>query len=101
MIQFQTLMLEPEIFHVEVTVGDSMQSVQIRAIPLLAQEEFKTLVLQFAQDSRPCKLKFWQLDRVWSQCDHRFKEIERSLEFRNNAWEVNENERVSANYATA
>ena len=79
--------MEPILYDYEITIGSQVQKGQIETLPMMAQAEFINIVKTIAYDQRPCRVKFSFVEEIWSQIEQRWKQLEMSIEFANNACE--------------
>ena len=78
--------MEIETFTLEINSNGQVQIHTLQTLPLMAAQQFQSLVAQAVSTSVPCKIKMTKKEEFWSELDQKFKMCENALEFRNNAY---------------
>ena len=75
-----------ETYSLEINYSGQVQIHTLQTLPMMAAQQFQSLVAQAAGTSAPCKIKITKQEEFWSDLDQKFKPRENVLEFRNNAY---------------
>ena len=78
--------MQPKVYKAEITIDGKVQVKQLQTISVFAEQEFKALAMQAAQDPRPCKVKFSWNENVWLERSLIYRNLELSVEFMNWAY---------------
>lgn len=77
---------EMETYTLETTVDGHTKIAQFTDYPLFAAHTFHGLIMQAAKDPRPCIVKISKKEKVWLELSQKFRILDSSLEFKNNAY---------------
>ena len=78
--------MDLETYTLEINSNGQIQRHNLQTLPMMAAQQFQSLVVQAARSSSPCKIKMTKQEVFWSELDKKFKHRMNGLEFRNNAY---------------
>ena len=78
--------MDIETYRLEINNNGQVQIHKLQTLPMMAAQQFQSLLDQAARTSAPCKIKMTKQEEFWSELDQNFKTRENALEFRNKAY---------------
>lgn len=74
---------EPEIFTIEVKMGNQIQKQRLQGDSQMVMLQFMQLLEQTARSNQPVRLKISKEEEIWSQFRNEIKTIENFIQFAN------------------
>ena len=78
--------MDVEQYTLEVIHGNQRQEHMLQTLPIMAMQQFQSLVMQAARSPKPCKIKIAKEVEFWSEIDKKFRSRVNSIEFKNIAF---------------
>ena len=75
-----------ETYTLEINNNGHLQRHTLQTLPVMAAQQFQSLIAQAVRTPAPCKIKIAKQEEFWSELDKKFTARETALEFRNNAY---------------